>query len=157
MKKSFLLAKILRRQNYLKIRDPENLSLPVDNVLMSIALRSGLLVILDDSIRHKLIKRDALSDSEVSELRNATKKVFEIVCREFSLYPDILDDILWSYGREVKNLQVDVSEIRNLKTSLDERIKNKKALREFLLFVTGMDIKEKSRFYRPLFPETWYF
>lgn len=156
-KKSFLLVKILRRQNLLNVKDIQNLRFPVDNVLMTIALQSGLLRINQRDLENKLMDGQLLSDHEAVQLRKATQKAFEVVSRGSGLGPDILDDLLWTYGREVDSDEGEV-DLKAIHTVLDGNIENKTALKDFLNFIAGTDRAQLSyKFKRPQVPHTWYF
>ena len=144
MKKSLLLVKILRRQKYFDPVDVENLNFPVDNVLIEIALRSGIVEVREE-LNRKLDEKDAYI------LRKATNNAFKLVSKKSKIPPDILDDLLWAYGREVRKAK----KIDEIKTTLDDNIENKEALMEFLVFISGFDSKRS--FNMPNFPETWYF
>ncbi len=149
MKKSFLLIKILKRQKYFEPADVENLSLPVDNVLLEVGLRSGVVNVANVKDFEGVIK---LSKEDVEILRNLTKEAFEIVSRESKVPPDILDDLIWTFGREVYRIERDkIDKIENIVTPLNANIENKKALKDFLTFISyNVSIKFK-------FPNTWYF
>lgn len=151
MKKSFLLVKILRRQGYLQPVDIENLSFPVDNILIEVAIRGGLLKI-PERLEDKISKGIQLSADETESLRKATREVFEIVSRESRVPPDVLDDLIWNFGREMDEIRKP-EDIEKIRTPLDEHIENKRALMEFLGFIglSGLSFK------RLKFPETWYF
>src|SRR5204862_6614690 len=59
-KKAFLVCKIWERRGWLTVSDPESWEVSSDNVLMRLALRSGLVV-----------------DGDVEEVREATMKAFK--------------------------------------------------------------------------------
>lgn len=146
MKKSYLLIKILRRQGYFNPVDIDNLSFPVDNVLMEVAVRSGL-VRLSGMLKEKIVSGELLNEREVELIRSATEEAFEIVARKSGVSPDILDDLVWTYGRAVRKTK----RCENIKTPLDENIENKEALKHFLLFIAGFEEIKLN------LPETWYF
>jgi hypothetical protein len=58
-----------------------------DNVLMRLALRSGL-----------------VEQGDVEEVREATRDGFKQVAEEAGISPPVLDDLLWERGRENPNL-----------------------------------------------------
>ena len=58
-KKSQLLAKICERRGWLEVADPEHWEVCADNVLMRLALRSGLVAPGDDLDRVRAATRDA--------------------------------------------------------------------------------------------------
>jgi hypothetical protein len=86
-KKSFLVCKIWERRGWLTVADPENWEVSADNVLMRLALRSGL-----------------VAQGEVEEVRAATRGAFKQVAERAEISPPILDDLLWERGREDPDL-----------------------------------------------------
>ena len=86
-KKSFLVAKIWERRGWLEVSDPENWEVSADNVLMRLALRSGL-----------------VPQGDVEEVREATRDAFKRVGEDAGISPPILDDLLWEKGRETPDL-----------------------------------------------------
>jgi hypothetical protein len=86
-KKSFLVAKIWERRGWLEVSDPENWEVSADNVLMRLALRSGL-----------------VEQGEVDQVREATRDAFKRVAEDAGISPPVLDDLLWEKGRENPNL-----------------------------------------------------
>jgi hypothetical protein len=86
-KKSFLLCKIWERRGWLPVADPENWQISSDNVLMRLALRSGL-----------------VEQGEVEEVRAATRDAFKAVAERAGISPPVLDDLLWERGREDPDL-----------------------------------------------------
>jgi hypothetical protein len=86
-KKSFLLCKIWERRGWLPVADPENWQVSSDNVLMRLALRSGL-----------------VEQGEVEEVRAASRDAFKAVADRAGISPPVLDDLLWERGREDPDL-----------------------------------------------------
>ena len=87
-KKSFLLAKVWERRGWLTVADPQAWEVCVDNVLMPLALRSGL-----------------VEPSEaVEEVRAATRDALREVADLAELPPPLLDDLLWERGRDDPDL-----------------------------------------------------
>lgn len=137
MKKSYLLIKILKRQGIIRV---DNLSFPVDSVLVRLAISSGIIV-PDDELMKKIDSGIMLNMEETETLRKMTERALLILSEKSGIEPDILDDILWTYGRELDS---------NAKTPLDDRV-DRDALKDFLYFI-------RSRFVRKIeFPPTWYF
>jgi hypothetical protein len=87
-KKSQLLAKICERRGWLQIADPEHWQVSADNVLMRLALRSGLVAPGDD----------------LDRVRAATRDAFARVAAEAGVAPPLLDDLLWELGRDDPDL-----------------------------------------------------
>lgn len=86
-KKSFLLAKIAARRGWLAVDDPELWEVCADNVLMRLALRSGLVGL-----------------GPLEEVRAATRTAFKAVAGEAGVPPPVLDDLLWELGRDDSDL-----------------------------------------------------
>jgi hypothetical protein len=86
-KKSFLLCKIWERRGWLNVSDPESWEVSADNVLMRLALRSGL-----------------VEEGLVEPVREATREAFKQVAEQSGISPPVLDDLLWERGREDPDL-----------------------------------------------------
>jgi hypothetical protein len=86
-KKPFLFAKIAERRGWMDVSDPEHWQVSADNVLMRLALRSGL-----------------VGPGGVEEVRAATRDVWRRVADEAGIPPPVLDDLLWELGREDPDL-----------------------------------------------------
>ena len=86
-KKSFLVCKIWERRGWMTVADPENWEVSADNVLMRLALRSGL-----------------VAEATVDEVRAATRDAFKLVAERAEISPPLLDDLLWERGREDPDL-----------------------------------------------------
>ena len=86
-KKAFLVCKIWERRGWLEVSDPESWEVSADNVLMRLALRSGLVPVGD-----------------VDEVREATRDAFKQVAEQAKIPPTVLDDLLWQKGREDPDL-----------------------------------------------------
>ena len=86
-KKSFLVAKIWERRGWFAVADPESWEVCADNVLMRLALRSGL-----------------VEPGEVEQVRAATREAFRSVSEASEVPPPVLDDLLWERGREDPDL-----------------------------------------------------
>jgi hypothetical protein len=86
-KKSFLFAKICERRVWFEVADPEHWEVSADNVLMRIALRSGL-----------------VAPGALDTVRAATRAAFKRVAAEAGVEVPVLDDLLWELGREDPDL-----------------------------------------------------
>jgi hypothetical protein len=86
-KKSFLFAKIAERRGWLEVGDPESWEVAADNVLMRLALRSGL-----------------VAEGPLEEVRPATRDAFRELARAAGISLPILDDMLWELGRDNPDL-----------------------------------------------------
>ena len=86
-KKAQLFAKICERRGWLEVRDPDRWQVSADNVLMRLALRSGL-----------------VPTGELAEVRAATRDAFKRVALSTEIPPPVLDDMLWELGRDDPDL-----------------------------------------------------
>jgi hypothetical protein len=97
-KKSFLLLKFLLRRRLWVLDDPENLRIPVDNHLVRIALRTGI-VEVSSSFEELLRGRRQLTVEMDVTLRQVIADAFAEVA-SYAKYPVLeLDDFLWHFGR----------------------------------------------------------
>jgi hypothetical protein len=86
-KKSFLFAKVCARRGWLCVHDPESWEVCADNVLMRLALRSGL-----------------VHPGAGEEVRATTRVAFGQVAGAAGVEPPVLDDLLWELGRDDPDL-----------------------------------------------------
>jgi hypothetical protein len=86
-KKSYLFAKIAARRGWFEVVDPESWEVCADNVLMRLALRSGL-----------------VAPGELTAVRAAARGAFKGIAAEAGISPPILDDLLWERGRDDPDL-----------------------------------------------------
>jgi hypothetical protein len=86
-KKSFLFAKICERRGWFSAGDPEGWEVCADNVLMRLALRSGL-----------------VEPGELDVVRAATRSAFKRLAVEAGVPVPVLDDLLWELGRDDPDL-----------------------------------------------------
>ncbi len=98
-KKSFLLVKFLERRKLFEIKDIENLHIPVDNVLARIALRTGIIEVMDKKLETKLKKNLPANQRDDRDIRSAAQKAYDIISSESGLKITLLDDIFWTMGR----------------------------------------------------------
>jgi hypothetical protein len=86
-KKAYLFAKIAARRGWFEVADPESWEVCADNVLMRVALRSGL-----------------VDPGPVEVVRGATREQLKRVAQGAGLDPPLLDDLLWELGKRDANL-----------------------------------------------------
>jgi hypothetical protein len=91
-KKSQLYAKICARRGWFAVSDPESWEVSADNVLMRLALRSGL-----------------VEPGPLEAVRAATRSAFKRVATASGISPPVLDDMLWELGREDPDLLGDAA------------------------------------------------
>ena len=98
-KKSFLLIITLHQLGIWDIQDPWAVRLPVDNHLMRIGLRSGMIEIEDIHLREALVKQSCIDPLLEAEIRSSLQECGDIL-REHSLMDmGQLDSFLWQIGR----------------------------------------------------------
>ena len=98
-KKAYLLAKFLERRGVLEVVDSYNKEVPVDNHLVRIAVRTGIVEVDEATLEAIAAGIEFDEDSDVM-LRMAVRVAYKEVARAGGLDPFILDDILWSFGRK---------------------------------------------------------
>ncbi len=98
-KKAFLLAKFLERRGVLEVKDHHNKEVPVDNHLVRIALRTGIISV-DQETLEKISLGVEFSEEEDVMIRYATRIAYKEVARRAGIDPFVLDDYLWSFGRK---------------------------------------------------------
>jgi hypothetical protein len=81
-KKSFLFAKVAARRGWFEVRDPESWEVCADNVLMRLALRSGL-----------------VEPGPAETVRADTRAALKALALKADVSPPVLDDLLWELGR----------------------------------------------------------
>lgn len=86
-KKSLLFAKICERRGWLRVDDPERWEVCADNVLMRLALRSGL-----------------VEPGPLGEVRAATREALGRVADMAGVPATVVDDLLWERGRDDPDL-----------------------------------------------------
>ena len=86
-KKSYLFAKISERRGWIEVADPESWEVSADNVLMRLALRSGL-----------------VEPGPLQAVRADTRDALRALAAEAGLSPPVLDDLLWELGRDDPDL-----------------------------------------------------
>jgi hypothetical protein len=136
-KKSLLLVKLLRRRKLFKILDQGNLAVPVDNVLVTLALWSGLVSPKNTDVDKSLRIGRELDDVATMRIRLATREAFQRVSRASKVAPDILDDLLWGLGRELLRLDHNASLENIVEGELGKQISNKKDLILCLKILSG--------------------
>ncbi len=98
-KKAFLLAKFLERRGVLPIYDQYNKEVPVDNHLVRIALRLGIIKV-DTELLEKIASGVEVLPEEDIVLRYNTRLAYKIVAQEGGIDPFVMDDFLWMFGRK---------------------------------------------------------
>jgi hypothetical protein len=89
----------LERRGVFIINDPYNKEVPVDNHLVRIALRLGI-VEVDRETLEKIAAGIEFSWEEDVLLRLSAREAYKLVSMASGLDPFILDDFLWTFGRK---------------------------------------------------------
>jgi hypothetical protein len=97
-KKSFLLIKFLSRRKLWIPKNHSHLRIPVDNHLIRIALRTGIIQI-SPALAKSLQLQLPLPRSQDIDLRNTTVKAYQIVAAQAGRSVLELDDFFWHFGR----------------------------------------------------------
>ena len=98
-KKPFLLTKFLERRRLLEVKDPENMHVPVDNHLVRVALRIGIVDEIEKMDELFTWKREATYEEDII-IRMIIRQAWRIVSRISGISPSTLDDFLWMFGRK---------------------------------------------------------
>lgn len=142
-KKTNLLVKLLRRERLLTLRDEENIDIPVDPVVMTAALRSGVVQCTEKAIADQLARGEPLGDETVPALRRKTADAFRQVAARSGLAVDALDDLLWGYGREAQAAK----DVAAVTSPLDANVANIEARNAFLAAISGLDRQGRTAVY----------
>jgi len=95
-KKSFLLVKFLMRRGIFTPIDLENLQVAVDNHLVRVAVRIGIVSLEEYEIPWFMNSADYEADIIV---RMHVRKAYKLVAELSHIDPTLLDDLMWTLGR----------------------------------------------------------
>ena len=98
-KKSHLLLLILQASDIWRLADPENLKVPVDNRLMRLALRTGMVEVTETRTAQALRSAEKLADRAVENLRRTVQEAIReaVAASGRSLFD--IDTLFWHLGR----------------------------------------------------------
>ncbi len=99
-KKSFLLMKFLSKANLVTLKDPQNLHLPIDNHLIRLALRIGLVDVINPNERVIFLKDIPVTEMKDFEIRRVIRSAYDLVLSKTKKDPFAIDDLLWHAGRQ---------------------------------------------------------
>lgn len=99
-KKSHLLAKFLERRGLFRARDAWHKHVPVDNHVVRLAVRMGIVKPLDGAQELFTPNAPPVNDETDVYIRMVVRRAWDLVAREAGLDPYILDDLLWAGGRK---------------------------------------------------------
>jgi hypothetical protein len=98
-KKSSFFLSIVAAECDWKIKDPENLSSPVDYHELRGHLRIGTIMVNDSDLAHKVQRGLALTDQEDTELRLATQEVNDFLGNKAGLDSSRVHYLFWNVFR----------------------------------------------------------
>ena len=98
-KKSFLLLLYLNESGIWKIGDLENLKIAVDYHIMRIALRAGMINLVDNALASRLLQRKRVKQSEDSEVRKTVREACSLLSKYSGHSAFEIDTMLWNMGR----------------------------------------------------------
>jgi hypothetical protein len=137
-KKANLLVKILMREDLFHPLDPEAIDSAIDPVLMTMALRSGLVVCKDASVATGLAAGAQLDGYQIAVLRDLTRDAMRAVSEQSGVSLDRIDDLLWSYGRKALRLATPLDPEAAVHSELDSNV-DLTELTHFVAFLNGLD------------------
>jgi len=98
-KKSFLLLLYLNESGIWKIGDLQNLKIAIDYHIMRIALRAGIVNLVNNALASRLQRRKSVKQSEDNEVRKAVREACSLLSKYSSHSPFEIDTMLWNMGR----------------------------------------------------------
>jgi hypothetical protein len=98
-KKAYLLLMILWASKIWSLKDLETLRFPVDNHLMRVALRTGMIRVEDEGLQERLKRGGEVETREEQVIRQAVQQAGEVLVQASGRTVFELDTILWQIGR----------------------------------------------------------
>jgi hypothetical protein len=99
-KKSHLLLMFLHERGLWPLADPENLETAIDYHIMRVALRFGIVEVVDPGLRRTLVEQIPVGEDVDTAVRSAVSQACREVIRSSpGLTPFRLDNTLWMVGR----------------------------------------------------------
>ena len=98
-KKTMVFAILAKKEGLWEPSDPENITVGVDYHLQRVALRSGMVKVVDEKLLRKLRARRFVSSREHHEIREACLKAYTCVSEFSGLSQMEVDQIFWHIGR----------------------------------------------------------
>jgi len=137
-KKPNLLAKILLREGLFVPTDKGSLRASIDHVIMTMALRGGLVRCAERAESKALYSNQALSEGAMLELRHVTSQAISQLSAQSGVPEDRLDDLFWAYGRKALRRPTPLDDVSQVRSELDEDLELS-ALDPFIAFINGLD------------------
>jgi len=98
-KKSIVFLHFCRDASIFKIKDVHNFKMPVDYHIMRVALRTGIIEIVDKELKRRLKNKETVNDKDDLGIRSKAQEAYKIVSEHSEFDIPQLDLIFWSLGR----------------------------------------------------------
>ena len=98
-KKTMVFAILAKKEGLWEPVDPENITVGVDYHLQRVALRSGMIKVVDEKLLEKLKARRFVSAKEHHAIRSACLNAYAFVGRCSGLSQMEIDQLFWHLGR----------------------------------------------------------
>lgn len=98
-KKTMILILFLHYEELFNPKDPENITAGIDYHLQRIALRSGIIEVIDDRLEPKLKLRRFISNEEHYEIRKACVEAYALIGQRLRWSMFDVDQLFWQIGR----------------------------------------------------------
>ncbi len=137
-KKSALLVKLLIREGLFNPLDPAGIDVAVDHVVMTMALRSGLVQSAEARVRAAVESGTHLDQLQMDLLRKNTKTAMRELAAASRLRADEVDDLIWSYGRASLRKRTPLTAPAAVHSELDSQVERDE-LSHFVAVLNGLD------------------
>ncbi len=145
-KKSALLVKLLIREGLFDPLDPGQIAVAVDHVIMTMALRSGIVLTADSAVRGAIESGTPLDAMQIGLLRDVAKEAMVQLTIDSGLRPDVIDDLIWSYGRQSLRQPIPLRIAADVHSELDNQV-DPAARETFISILNGVDaVASEERF-----------
>jgi len=98
-KKGFVFLKFVTKLGFFKPVDEQNLCVPIDYHVMRVALRTGIIEIMDEDLKHRLTNKIPSEAEDDFQIREAAKNALKTIEETSNFDAFDLDDIFWNIGR----------------------------------------------------------
>jgi len=98
-KKTMVLLLFLHYEGLFRIRDPENVTVGIDYHLQRIALRSGIVEVVDDRLERKLKLRRFVSNEAHHKIRKVCLGAYMLIGQRLKWCMIDVDQLFWQIGR----------------------------------------------------------
>lgn len=137
-KKANLLRKLLKRAELFRPTDPEHWDIASDHVVMTMALRSGVVRCVDPVTAECLRAGTELDAEQIRHLREVSKRALKDLAWTAGADVDDLDDLFWSYGRKSLREATPLTSPESITSDLDPLV-DPAVKPAFLAALNGLD------------------